>query len=95
MAHSAHVDLPAACPYCDSDDVTFSFIPGDDVVGSGNLVFSCGHCGSHVESPISYFEPPAGDPRYVPHLVPAQRPEADPDFRDRERRPTWTRSEAV
>jgi hypothetical protein len=88
------MDLPSACPYCDSEHVNYTYLPGDESTGVGTLVFSCTDCASHVESPITDFEPPSNDPRYVPRDIPTQRPQPGAEADDHQQHPTPPRGPA-
>jgi hypothetical protein len=67
------MEPPAACPYCDSTDVSYTYLADDDVAGTGTLVFTCAGCRSHVESPFTRPDVPAGDVDSVRHSIPTQR----------------------
>jgi len=67
------MDIPSVCPYCDSEHVSYTYRPAADADATGTLVFSCTRCGSHVESPVTTFEPRRDDPRWVESAIPTQR----------------------
>lgn len=75
------MDLSATCPYCDSESATYTFLPGPET-GTGTLVFACTHCGSHVESRVTDFEPSAFAAIHPTPGIPAQRLEVEPALDD-------------
>lgn len=73
------MEPPAACPYCDSTDVSYTYLADDDVAGTGTPVFSCAGCRSHVESPITGIEVPADDLGVIGQSIPTPRRAAEQD----------------
>jgi len=87
------MDLPSACPYCDSERVHYAYLPHDGAatVAIGTIVFSCTECGSHVESPITDFQPPADDSQWAANSIPAQRLQPHGQLDDHLQRPSTPR----
>lgn len=67
------LDLPSACPLCDSENINYTYLPRADASARGTLVFRCTDCTSYVESLISDLDPPIDYPQPAAPPIPARR----------------------
>lgn len=76
-------DLPSGCPYCDSNEVSYTYVRHLDPRRPVRLVFTCDTCGSHVESDATGTDLPVGDRRWT--VVQDQIPGKQTEYNDMRR----------
>lgn len=69
------LNLPSACPLCDSEHISYTYLPRADTSGRGTLVFRCTGCASYIESLVSDLDPPIDCPMPASQSTPARHAE--------------------